>query len=61
MYRAALREQTRCHAMAMDGELTEEKILRHYRDFLPENERDKDFQLFNCMLKLIRRYDGLRI
>lgn len=60
-YRAALREQTRCHAMAMDGELSEEKILRHCRDCLPEGEKDKEFQLLNCMLKLIRRFDGLRI
>ena len=37
------------------------KILRHYYDFLPESERDKDFQPFNCMLRLIRRFDGLRI
>ena len=60
-YRLALREQTRCHAMAVDGELTEEKILRHYRDCLPESEKEKDFQPFNCMLRLIRRFDGLRI
>ena len=60
-YRAALREQTRCHAMAMDGELTKEKIIRHYRDCLPESEKDLDFQPFNCMLRLIRRFDGLRI
>ena len=60
-YRAALREQTRCHAMAMDGELTKENIRRHYRDFVPESEKNKDFQPFNCMLRLIRRFDGLRI
>ena len=60
-YRIALREQTRCHAMAMDGELTKEKILRHYRDCLSESEKDKDFEPFNCMLRLIRRFDGLRI
>ena len=60
-YRAALREQTRCHAMAMDGELTKEKILRHYRDSLTESEKESDFQPFNCMLRLIRRFDGLRI
>ena len=60
-YRTALREQTRCHAMAMDGELTKENILRHYQEFLPESEKEKDFQPFNCMLRLIRRFDGLRI
>ena len=60
-YRAALREQTRCHAMAMDGELTKEKIFRHYRDALTEREKESDFQPFNCMLRLIRRFDGLRI
>ena len=60
-YRAAIREQTRCHAMAMDGEVTKEEIFRHYRNCLHESEKEKDFELFNCMLRLIRRFDGLRI
>ena len=60
-YRAAIREQTRCHAMAMDGEVTKEEIFRHYRNCLHESEKEKDFEPFNCMLRLIRRFDGLRI
>ena len=60
-YRAAIREQTRCHAMAMDGEVTKEMIFRHYRDCLQGSEKDKDSQPFNYMLRLIRRFDGLRI
>ena len=36
-------------------------IIRHYRECLPESEKDMDFQPFNCMLRLIRRFDGLRI
>jgi hypothetical protein len=37
--------------MAMDGELTKEKIFRHYRDALTEREKESDFQPFNCMLR----------
>ena len=59
-WRKMLREQMRCHKMAMDGELTRENILKHYED-LPEAEKDKDWQPFNSMLKLVKRFDGLRI
>jgi hypothetical protein len=45
----------------MDGELTKDRVLRHYRESIPESEKDKDSQPFNCMLRLIRRFDGLRI
>ncbi len=44
----------------MDGELTEERVQAHYKS-LPEKEQGKDWQPFNSMLKLIRKYDGLRI
>ena len=49
------------HDVGYPFELTNEKILCHYRDYLSESEKDKDFQPFNCMLRLIRRFDGLRI
>ena len=59
-YRKMLREQMRCHKLAMDGELTREQILNHY-EALPEDEKDKDWKPFNSMLKLVRKFDGLRI
>ena len=58
--RAALREQLRCHKLAMDEGCTGEEIFRHYES-LPEEEQSKDWKPFNCMLKLIRKFDGLRI
>ena len=59
-YRKMLREQTRCHKLMMDGELTHEEIQRHYQS-LPEHEQGKDWLPFNSMLKLIERFDGLLI
>ena len=59
-YRKMLREQTRCHALVMDGELTRERIKQHYRD-LSECDKGKDKLPFNSMLRLIERFDGLRI
>ena len=59
-WRGALREQTRCHRLAMDGEPTKAQILDHYHA-LPECERSKDWVHFNRMLKLIRKFYGLRI
>ena len=59
-YRKALREQLRCHRLAMDGEPTEEQIKRHYFS-LPDEDQDKDWKPFNSMLKLLKKYDGLRI
>ena len=60
VYRKMLREQMRCHKLAMDGELTSKQIHEHYNQ-LPEPEKDKDWQPFNSMLKLIKKFDGLRI
>lgn len=57
---AALREQLRVHKLAMDGELTKELVLDHYKG-LDEKEQGKDWKPFNSMLKLIKKYDGLRI
>ena len=58
--RKALREQLRMHELAMDGNPTKMEILKHYKA-LPVCEKEKDFQPFNTMLTLIRRFDGLRI
>ena len=60
-YRAALREQTRCHKLAMDGELTQERIISHYHEHLSEYEKQKNYQPFNNLLKLMRKFDGVRI
>ena len=60
VYRKMLREQMRCHKLAMDGELTSKQIREHYNQ-LPEPEKDKDWKPFNSMLKLIKKFDGLRI
>jgi hypothetical protein len=59
-YRKALREQMRCHKLVMDGELTQDRILEHYQS-LSEQDQGKDWLPFNSMLKLIGRFDGLRI
>ena len=55
-----LREQLRCHKLAMDGELTTERIKKHYCE-LDERDQDKDKEPFNKMLLLLKEYDGLRI
>ena len=60
-FRAALREQTRCHKFVLDGELTKERLLSHYQEHLPEYEKQIDSQPFNSMLKLMRKFDGVRI
>ena len=58
--RDALREQLRMHKLAMDGDPTQEEIFNHYNQ-LDAKEKEKDFEPFNSMLKLIKLYDGLRI
>ena len=58
--RGMLREQMRCHKLAMDGTVTTESILDHYLA-LPEEDQDKDWKSFNSMLKLLKKFDGLRI
>lgn len=58
--RAALREQMRRHALCMDGQPTAEQIVAHYRSLSPADQ-GKDWKPFNSMLKLIKKYDGLRI
>jgi hypothetical protein len=60
-YRAALREQTRCHELVIDGELTKERVNSHYQEHLSEYDKQKNYQPFNNMLKLMRKFDGVRI
>ena len=59
-YHKMLREHMRTHVLAMDGDLKSEEIWAHYEQ-LPEEEKMKDWKPFNCMLKLIRKFDGVRI
>ena len=58
--RKALREQFRMHKLAMDGVPKQAEIFAHYAA-LPLEEREKDYEPFNSMLKLIKKFDGLRI
>lgn len=58
--RKALREQLRTHKLAMDGAPSAVEIWEHYQQ-LPLKEQAKDWKPFDSMLKLIRKYDGLRI
>ena len=58
--RKALREQLRTHKLAMNGDPSEEEVFAHYQ-ILPEEEQDKDWKPMVCMLRLIKKFDGLRI
>ena len=58
--RKALREQLRMHMLAMNGKPGREEIKEHYES-LPEEEKMKDYEPFNSMLKLIKKFDGLRL
>ena len=51
----------RCHKLIPDEELTKERILSYYQDHLPEFEKYKNYQPFNNMLKLMKKFDGVRI
>ena len=55
-----LREQMRCHKLTMDGDITSEDIYKHYLE-LSEEDQGKDWKPFNVMLKLLKKFDGLRI
>lgn len=48
------------HKLAMDGAPKQAEIFAHYAA-LPLEEREKDYEPFNSMLKLIKKFDGLRI
>ncbi len=58
--RRALREQLRRHKLAMDGPLSPESIREHFLQ-LSQEDRDKDWKPFNSMLRLLKKFDGLRI
>ena len=58
--RRAMREQMRCHKLAMEGTVTSEDIRNHYRS-LSEEDQGKDWKPFNSMLQILKKYDGLRI
>jgi hypothetical protein len=58
--RKALREQLRMHELMMEGKPTSAEIHEHYAG-LVKAEKEKDFEPFNSMLKLVRHFDGLRI
>ena len=58
--RKALREQLRRHKLTMADDATDEEIQAHYES-LPPEEQGKDYLPFNSMLKLLHKYDGLRI
>ena len=58
--RRTLREQMRCHKLVMDGIVTTEDIRDHYLA-LSEEDQDKDWKPLNSMLKLLKKFDGLRI
>ena len=55
-----LREQFRQHKLAMNSDPTKNEIYEHYNS-LSEEDKGKDWRPFNSMLKLIRKFDGLRI
>ncbi|HPW53026.1 MAG TPA: hypothetical protein PK631_01495 [Erysipelotrichaceae bacterium] len=58
--RQALREQLRMHKLVLAGKPTAEEIYAHYKA-LDDKEKEKDYEPFNSMLKLIKKFDGLRI
>ena len=58
--RRALREQLRCHKLAMDGRLTRADIAAHY-GHLSKADQGKDWKPFNNLLLLLKKFDGLRI
>ena len=55
-----LRELFRQHKLLMPNDVTDEEIYQHYLS-LSEEDRNKDYEPFNSMLKLIKKFDGLRI
>ncbi|MBQ7736273.1 MAG: hypothetical protein IJT62_00390 [Oscillospiraceae bacterium] len=58
--RKALREQLRCHALAMDGDPSSEEVKLHFFS-LSDEDQDKDWKPFNSMLLLLKKFDGLRL
>ena len=60
LIRRDLREQFRMHKLAMAGNPSKNQIFEHYQS-LTADEQGKDYEPFNRLLKLIKKYDGLRI
>ncbi len=54
------RERKRIHALMIDGEITKERAAAHYAA-LSKEEQEKDTAPMNCMLGLLRQFEGLRI
>ena len=46
--------------VTIDGEPSQAEIFAHY-EALPLEEREKDYEPFNSMLKLIKKFGGLWI
>ena len=55
-----LREQLRMHKLTLDEGADEETILAHYNTLDPRDQ-GKAIWPFNSMLKLMKKYDGVRI
>ena len=58
--RKNLRERMRKHKLMLDAGADEEAIRKHYES-LPPVEQEKDSLPFNTLLKLLKKYDGVRI
>ena len=58
--RKDLRERMRMHKLTLNADADEETIRKHYES-LPPVEQEKDSLPFNSMLKLLKKYDGVRI
>ena len=56
----ALREQLRRHTLCLDSWKDDEEIYSHYNGLSPD-EQDKDWKPFNSMLKLLKKFEGVRI
>ncbi len=58
--KADLREQLRMHRNTLPAGSSDEKILKHYST-LPPEVQGKDSLPFNSLLRLLKKYDGVRI
>ena len=58
--KADLREQMRMHRNTLPAGSSDEKILKHYST-LPADVQGKDSLPFNSLLRLLKKYDGVRI
>ncbi len=58
--KADLREQLRMHRNPLPAGSSDEKILKHYST-LPPDVQGKDSLPFNSLLRLLKKYDGVRI